>query len=93
MTGIICWVVYLRMVHIAYEKYVLSQYLVQPLTSNFVQSFNIFKYLDIPKDIYLAFNPEISELSDLLANNRKIKQTKKIYPDAVRYLPQNSPPL
>ena len=52
----------------------------------------MFKCLDIHKYSDLTFNPAISEFSEPLTNDIKTKQMKNIYPDAVKYLPPNSPP-
>ena len=52
----------------------------------------MFKYSDIKKDSNLAFNPEISELSDPLTIDKKMEYTKNMYPDAVKYLTPNNPP-
>ena len=49
----------------------------------------MFNYLNIYKDGDLAFNSTISELFDPITIDRKIKQMKKIYPDAVTYFPPN----
>ena len=94
MIGILCWVVELGRIEIAYETYVLSWYLVQPQTGHFVQVFHIFKYLGIHKDTYLGIKPTIYELLEPLTINRKIKQTNNMYPDTVKDFPQNYlPPI
>ena len=75
-------------IDIAYEIPFLSWYLVQPRTGHFVQSLHIFKYLDIQKDIDLAFKYAISEFSEPLTIEIKIKHMNSMYPDTVGYLPQ-----
>ena len=40
-------------------------------TSHLVKALHMFKYLNIHNDRNLAFNPEISELSDPLKIDRK----------------------
>ena len=91
MIEIICWVFELGRINIAYEVSVLSLYLVQHQNGHLVQVLHIFKYLDIHKDINLAFNPAISEFSDPLTVNIKIKHMKKMYPDAVKNFPPSAP--
>ena len=71
--GIICWVVELGRIDIDYEVSILSSYLVQPRNGHIMQALHMFKYLDIQKDNYLACNPSLSELSDPITTNRKIK--------------------
>ena len=73
MIGIIRWVVALVRIDISYEVSSLSRYLVQPHNGHLVQALHMFKYLDIQKDNYLACNPSLSELSDPITTDRKIK--------------------
>ena len=63
-----------------------------PQTFHFAQALEIFKYSDIHKDGNLAFKPAISEFSDPLTMDRKIKQMKKMYPDLFEYSQPNPPP-
>ena len=93
MIGIIFWVVEVGKIDIAHEISVLSLYLVQPRTGHFVQALHIFKYFDIHKDSDLEFNPAISELSEPITIDRKIKQMNNMYPEAVKYSPPNDLPL
>ena len=88
MIGILCWVVEVGRIDIDHDISVLSLYLVQPRTGHFVQSLHIFKYLDIQKDIDLAFKYAISEFSEPLTIDIKIKHMNSMYPDTVGYLPQ-----
>ena len=93
MIGILRWVIELGRIDITYEISVMSWYLVQPSTGHLVQVVHMFKYLDFLKDCYLEFNPAISEFSDPLTIDRKLRHTKKMYPDAVRYFtPKALPP-
>ena len=80
MIGILCWVVEVGRIDIDHDISVLSLYLVQPRT-------------DIHKDSDLGFNPAISELSEPITIDRKIKQMNNMYPESVKYFPQNALPL
>ena len=92
MIEILLWVVELGRIDIVYEISVLSRYLVQPWTGQFVQALHILRNLGINKDRCFVFKPAIYELSDCLTINSKIKLMKKMYPDAIKYLPPNATP-
>ena len=71
--GILLWVVEPSGIDISYEVSVLSRYLVHPRTCHFVQALHTCEYLYIHKDIDLVFNSSISELSDPLTIDSKIR--------------------
>ena len=92
MIEIILWLVELGRIDVSDEVSVLSRYLVHPQTGHLVKALHTFKYLDIHKDSDLDFNPKISEFSYYIIIYRKIKQTKKMYHNTVKYFQPNDPP-
>jgi len=95
LIGVLQWIVELGCIDINYEVSVLSQYLVNPQTGHLNQTLHIFKYLDIHKENFIAFDPTYVELerptNDLESPETKAKIMKEFYPDAEEKLPPNAP--
>ena len=95
LIGVLRWIVELGRIDINYEVSVLSQYLVNPRTGHLNQALHIFKYLDIHKESFIAFDPTYIELeqptNDLESPETKAKIMKEFYPDAEEKLPPNAP--
>jgi hypothetical protein len=96
LIGILRWIVELGRVDIHHEVAVLSQYLANPRMGHLSQALHIFKYLDIHKEGFIAFDPAYLDLSFPDGKESDDPETKALvmkdfYPDAEEYLPPNAP--
>ena len=72
--------------------YMIYRHLAQPRTGHLVQALHVFKYLDQHKKNELAFELTYHNVEDPELFQAQMKAMKEMYPDAVEYLPSNSPP-
>jgi hypothetical protein len=64
LIGILRWIVELGCIDINFEVSALSHYLVNPRVGHLQEALHIFKYLDIHKANFLAFDPTPLELEE-----------------------------
>lgn len=62
LIGVLRWIIELGRIDIHFEVSVLSQYSANPCIGHLVQALHIFKYLDIHKENFLAFDPTYLDL-------------------------------
>jgi hypothetical protein len=96
LIGVLRWIVELGRVDIQHEVAVLSQYLANPRVGHLSQALHIFKFLDIHKEGFIAFDPAYLELSENDEKESDIPELraaemKDFYPDAKETLPPNAP--
>jgi hypothetical protein len=96
LLGVLRWIIELGRIDINFEVAVLSQYLVNPRLGHLQQALHIFKYLDIHKENFIAFDPTpliLEEPSNRLESaEQRALQMKEFYPDAQEAIPPNAPP-
>ena len=96
LIGILRWIIELGKIDICFEVSALSHYCCNPRVGYLTQAFHIFKYLDIHKENFIAFDPTYLDLG-ISSNHlespdvRPIK-LKEYYPDEEEALPTNTPP-
>ena len=92
LIGVLRWIVELGRIDIAFEVSCLSRSLVQPRTGHLLQALHIFKYLDIHSDNALSFDPAYRNVVDPVEAERRVREMKERYVDAVEDIPPNAPP-
>ena len=96
LIGVLRWIIELGRIDIHFEVSVLSQYLVNPRVGHLIQALHIFKYLDIHKENFLAFDPTYLDMGTP-SNQKESPEAKALfmkeyYPDADEKIPPNAPP-
>ena len=81
LIGILCWVVELGRIDIAYDVSKLSSYLVESRAGHIVQVIHIFKCLDVYQKNELALDPKYQHFQTPDLIEAKSHQMKEIYPD------------
>lgn len=98
LIGVLCWLVQLSRIDIAFEISVLSQHMAHPRTGHLIQALHIFKYLNVHKENMLNFNPTYLDLPEPLDPNHNAKckmqdwTVKWFYSDTRESIPDNAPP-
>lgn len=89
----VCWLVELGRIDIAYEVSALSSFLAMPRTGHLQQALHIMKYIDIHSSNEITFDPQEYFIDSESRNEaiRKMKSMSSLYPDAEETLPTNAP--
>ena len=95
LIGVLRWIIELGRIDINFEVSALSQYCVNPRIGHLVQAIHIFKYLDIHKENFLAFDPTYLDMGTpsnyAESSEAKAVIMKDFYPDACEKIPPNAP--
>ena len=93
LIGVLCWIIKLGRIDIAYEVSSLSKFLVKPQTGHIYEALHIFKYLETHIQNDLSFDPLDYNHAHPMNISKVINDMKEVYVYAIEDLPPNAPEL
>ena len=88
---VLCWIIELGRLDIAYEVFSLSKLLAKPQNRHIYQALHIFKYLVIHIRNKLSFNPLYHHHAHSKNMRKIMSDMKEVYIDAIKDLSSNTP--